>query len=248
MGSYRVGLIVALVIGVAIAGVVMPSSPLLGVLIFAVVAVGVVVLSLRRSQRGAHQNNRGITLMSEGRLVEAIAAFEAASKDMGINPLPPFNIAMARLWLWKLEESRAGLEKATTTVRGRPLRQMATPALLFIAAMQNDRAKAVVLEKEVDALQLGRSAVVAMGRAVFHAREGRWKEVLDDLSLERTRPLGGPARAVADALRGWALVELGGTCPPLDAVGVFGETGPSAIRQWWPQFADFLERVTARPH
>ncbi|MFZ5442786.1 MAG: hypothetical protein ACOZQL_22450 [Myxococcota bacterium] len=245
---YRLGLLAVMLVGGALVGVLFADSPLLALTLFVGIVTAVLVLTLRRSQRGAHQNNRGITLMAEGRLVEAIAAFEAAAKDMGVNPLPPFNVAMTKLWLWRLEESRVGLEKTTTTLRGRPLRQMAAPALLFIAALQNDRAKAVVLEKEIAALQLERSAVVAMGRAVFHAREKRWKDVLDDLTLERTRPLGGPARAVADALRGWALVELGGTCPPLDTVGVFGETGPAALRQWWPEFADFLERVASRPH
>ena len=203
---------------------------------------GWLIVVSRRSQRGAVVNNRGLTLMSEGRLVEAIAALEEA-KGLLVSPLPTFNIGMASLWLWRLDEARTQLEKSTSTRAGRPLRVIATPALFFIANVQNDAARTATYEAELKPLGAERSSVVHIGRAVRFARDRNWREVLNALSLSNTRPLGGPARAVADALRAWATVELGGTCPPIDHVGVFGETGPAAVRVWWPEFADFLERT-----
>jgi hypothetical protein len=212
---------------------------------FALFAIGIFVtlaMIIRGNAAGAQANNRGITLLSEGRLTEAIASFEVARRAIGaLNPLPPYNIALANLWLWKLDEARNGLESASKAMLGRPLRQMAVPPLLLIAAVQNDAPRAAALEQEVKTLQLDRAPVVAIARAAFFARTGEWKRVLDTLTLERTRPLGGPARALADAIRSWATVEVGGARFGVDAVGVFGETGPTALAKWWPELARFIE-------
>lgn len=233
-------LFVVFVLGYRIAA----DSPALGVLVFLGGVLAVFFVLFRRSVRGAHANNRGLTLLGEGRLVEALASFEEAQKDMGRNPLPRFNAGFANLWLWRLEEARVALDGASKTLRGKPLRMIAAPALLLIASLQNERARADELARELATLKVERSSVAAMSQAVWHARGQRWSQVLDSLSLERTRPLGGPARAVADALRAWASAELGMPRAPVDTVGVFGETGPSAVGKWWPEFAQFLERVS----
>lgn len=215
---------------------------LLGLAVFVVGMGATLALTIRVNAAGGHANNRGITLLSEGRLTEAIVSFELARRSLGpMSPLPPYNIALANLWLWKLDESRHGLESASKAMLGGPLRQMAVPPLLLIAAVQNDAPRAAALEQEVKTLQLDRAPVVAIARAAFFARAGAWKRVLDTLTLERTRPLGGPARALADAIRSWATAELGGVRPAVDAVGVFGETGPTALAKWWPELARFIE-------
>jgi hypothetical protein len=198
-----------------------------------------------RAQRGAAVNNTGLTLMGEGRIVEALAKFEEA-KGLLSSPLPTFNIGMASLWLWRLDEARLALEAATTTLAGAPMRVIAMPALHLIATLQSDAPRVAKYAQELVTLKNERSSIVHMARAVVALREKRWKDVLDALSLQNTRPLGGPARATADAMRAWAMVEVGAPCPPIDHVGVFGETGPAAVRKWWPEFAEFLERTAAR--
>jgi len=212
---------------------------------FGVFVIGIFVtlaLTIRVNAAGGHANNRGITLLSEGRLTEAIASFELARRSMGsLSPLPPYNIALANLWLWKLDEARNGLDSSSKMTLGKPLRQMAVPPLILIAAVQNDAPRAAALEQEVKTLQLDRAPVVAIARAAFFARAGEWKRVLDTLTLERTRPLGGPARALADSIREWATAELGGARHGVDAIGVFGETGPTALAKWWPELARFIE-------
>lgn len=200
-----------------------------------------IVWTVRRAQRGARENNRAIALMNEGRFVDAIAAFEAAASLTPRSPLPAYNIGNASLWLWRLDDARTRIDKATRTIAGRPLRIMAVPTLAFIAAVQKDRSRADALEKEVEALNLTRGPLVLLARAVWLARDEKWREVLEALEFNRIRALGGPARAVADALRAWAMVQTGQPLPLVDRVGVFGETGPEALKHWWPEFTDFLE-------
>jgi enoyl-CoA hydratase/carnithine racemase len=175
-------------------------------------------------------------------LTEAIALFEQAGRAMGRNPLPRFNVGGACLWLWRLDEAETALDAASRMLQGRPLRVIAAPLLMLISALKNEPARVQERAAELARLQLERGAVAAMARAVMAARAGSWAEVQRELSLERMRPLGGPARAMADALRAWAITEAGGACPPIDAVGVFGETGPAAVARWWPAFAEFLQR------
>ncbi len=239
----RFGLLVVLIVLGSVASVVVGQfDSWLGLLVFTVVVVGGVVLRLRAVQQGAHLNNRGLTLLSEGRLTEAIALFGQAQRTMWPNPLPRFNLGSAYVWLWRLDEAELALDAATRTLQGRPLRMIAAPLLMLISALKNEPDRVQARALEVEGLGLDRSAVRAMALGVMAAREGRWADVHRELSLERTRPLGGPARALADALRAWATTQSSGACPPIDAVGVFGETGPAAVARWWPAFAEFLQR------
>ncbi len=211
------------------------------IFLFLPLVIVMIIWALRRGQRGARENNRAIALMNEGRYVEAIAAFEAAASLMPRSPLPGYNIGNASIWLWRLEDARVRIDKATRTLAGRPIRIMAVPGLAFIAAMQKDKPRADALDKEIETLNLSRGPMVLLARAVWLARDEKWREVMDALDFNRIRALGGPARAVADALRAWAMVKTGQPLPPIDRVGVFGETGPDALRKWWPEFAEFLE-------
>jgi len=232
--------IFVLVLG-ALAGLAATRSLPLGLFVGLIGLLVFLLFVFNRTREGANINNRGLTLMGEGRLVDAIDHFERAQKLMPRSPMPGFNTGLAKLWLWRLEEARVALEKATSTIAGKPLRIIAAPALTLIAALQNDQARFQNHMQELGMLQVERGGVASMAKAVMAARARSWREVLDTLSLERTRPLGGPARAIADALRCWATVEVGGRPLPIDFVGVFGETGPSAVKQWWPEFAAFLE-------
>lgn len=222
---------------------VSPVSRELGIALFVLPIVAFLVFTVRRSTDGAKENNRAVSLLSEGRYVEAIAAFERADKRLR-SPLPRYNIGNASVWLWRLDDANRLLEKATSTLAGKPLRIMVVPTLAFIAAIKNDRARSVLVDKEVESFALTRAPMVQLSRAAWLAREGRWGDVQATLSMDVTRRLGGPARCVADALRAWALAESGQPVPPIvDPVGIFGETGPDALRKWWPEFADFLVKV-----
>lgn len=236
--AHILGLVVAFFFAYALATFV---DTTLGMFVFLASAGAFIAWRLWSVQRGAHTNNRGLTLLGEGRLTEAIALFEEARRIMGRNPLPRFNLGVANLWLWRLADAETLIDSSTKTLQGRPLRLLALPMLQFISAVKNERARFEERTAELAKLNNDRSPMSAMARAVFAARAGDWAGVSKELSLERTRPLGGPSRSVADALRGWANVQRGGRAPAIDAVGVFGETGPTAVAAWWPEFAKFVQ-------
>jgi hypothetical protein len=216
------------------------TNRFVGIAVFVIPVVAFVVWTVRRGQQGARLNNRAIALLAEGRLVDAVAAFTEAERLISRSPLPGYNIGCASIWLWRLDEARPRIEKATRGLAGGPIRIMAVPQLCFIAAVANDRARADALMKEVERFQLMKAPLVNVSRAVWAARSQRWAEVLNELEFGRVRALGGPARAFSDALRGWAMVQTGQPEPLLDAVGVFGETGPDALKKWWPEFAEYI--------
>ena len=242
---FRLGWAALLIVAFLVGYLVAPTSLYLGLACFLVPIAAFIVATVRRANAAARENNRAVSLLTEGRYVESIAAFEKAEQGMR-SPLPGYNIGNANLWLWRLDEAIARIEKSTKTMAGKPLRIMAVPTLAFAAAVKNDRARAVLLEKEVETFALARSPVVLLARAVWLAREARWEEVQATLSMEVTRRLGGTPRSFADALRAWAMVNTGQPLPPIDPVGVFGETGPDALRQWWPEFAGFLTSASSR--
>ncbi len=84
-----------------------------GFALFVVPVVAYLAWTFRRQRRGANEHNRAISLLSEGRYTDSIAAFEAAAKLMPRNPLPQYGMASTKLWLWKLDEARVGLDESS---------------------------------------------------------------------------------------------------------------------------------------
>lgn len=198
---------------------------------------------VRRAQAGAALNNRGLTQLHEGRVFEALASFERAQRQLWRNPLPHYNRGVALFFLWRLDEGRDVMDRATRSRMGKALRIVAVPTLFLIAALQEDADRAAGLDAEVKALGLTSAPLVLVARAVQHARAKRWDEALRLLGVDQVRPLGGNQRALAEALRSWCQEQLGQRPTPVDVVGVFGEAGPQALQKAWPDFADFLARA-----
>lgn len=76
-------------------------------------------------------------------------------------------------------------------------------------------------------------------------RAGNDAEAADLLRRRETRMLGGPARALADALYSWSLDRQGHPPRPIDRVTLFGEASTDALRRVWPELADFVDRAPA---
>lgn len=216
----------------------------LGSLLVALAATLVAFALLRRRiGRGAQLNNRGLMLLQEGRVVDALATFDSAKSSLWLNPLPTYNRGVALFMLWRLAEGAETMDRASRSRNGKPLRVVAVPTLLLIAALQGDAARAADLELEVKAQQLEDAPLVTLARAVTHARAQRWSDALALLTAARVRPLGGGSRALAEAVRAWCLEQLGQPVPPVDVVGVFGEAGPQGLTKAWPELATFLDRA-----
>ena len=88
-------------------------------------------------------------------------------------------------------------------------------------------------------------AQVFLTTAVLAVRAGDFAEGRRSLSVYEIRLLGGPTRGLADALSAWCLEQTTGERRHVDRLGLFGEAGPDAIRRFWPELADFLERAPA---
>ncbi len=204
---------------------------------------GLTLLFVRRAQGGAQLNNRGLSQLHEGRVVEALATFEAARKQLWLNPLPSYNRGVALFLLWRLTEGRDEIDKASASRQGKALRIVAVPTLLLIAALQDDADRLAGLQAEVKRLGLDAAPLVTVAHAIQHARASRWTEALGYLTVDKLRPLGGNQRALAEALRAWCLEQLGQESLPIDVVGVFGEAGPQVLTQVWPDFAAYLGRA-----
>lgn len=198
------------------------------------------VFFYRRVSRGAQINNQGLMQLGEGRLSEALKNFETSSRLMRLNPMPRLNVGVALVYLWRLDEAEVALRKAIGGFQGGALRVVALPTLAFVAAMRGDLKALEQYGTDIAAMKLEGNALWAVSLAIRAARQQNWSALLQTLTLARTRPLGGPARAVADALRAWATEQTTGVRSSVDAVGVFGETGPQALERWWPEFAQFV--------
>jgi len=238
---FRPGWFLLLFLGFFVAFSISKDHQKLAIVFGAAPAIGYIVAIIIDAQRGARENSRGLLLLTEGRCVEALAAFESAAVLMPLSAIPRYNVGNANVWLWKLEEARTQIQAATEWMSGAALRSIAVPTLAYIAAIQNTRPRADELNKEIETLKIAGNPVVLLAQAVWFAREEKWGEVMRSIEIERVRVLGGPTRAFADALRAWAMVKTGQPLPPIDRVGVFGETGPDALKKWWPEFTEFLK-------
>lgn len=88
--------------------------------------------------------------------------------------------------------------------------------------------------------------IIALVHGLWAARNREWSNVLRNVPPDMVRPLSGQLHAIAEALRAWALRESQQPMPPVDLIGVLGETGPDAVRTYWPEFAGFLESAAQR--
>ncbi len=195
-----------------------------------------------RLKRVEKHNLAGITLLAEGRYLEALEAFQKAPRHVATI----HNAGVAQLGLWRVAEAEASfariLAKPAFVVRS--LRVHAAPFRALALALLGRRSEAASQLAECDTLQVGATWNAILARAVLAARAGDWTEARELLARPNLNEPGGRCRGLAEALKLWAAEQLSGPghSGNLDRVALFGESGPEVFQEIWPEFHRFLER------
>lgn len=203
------------------------SIAVLGTYCFAPLCVaGLVWWVATRSRRA---RVRGMMAMGEGRLVEALSAFELCEDKLLLK-------GQAQLWLWRLGQAIADLEGAIS-FNPPKYEDQAAPYIALATALRNDR--------DVDSWLLrsmagapGSASEARLAAAVMAARKGAWADavgVMQSLMFTNVR-----ARALRDALQAWALTMLDGQPRSVDAASLLGEGSITDLEQGFPAFAAVL--------
>ncbi|MDX2010082.1 MAG: hypothetical protein SFW67_07830 [Myxococcaceae bacterium] len=216
-------------------------------LVLGAAAVAFVLIIIR--SRGANADAlEGIAQLNQGRFSDALAAFERGLARFPQSNALVFNTGIALLSLWRVAEADAAFSKAAGMKLARltfDVTQMLEPQRALVAALLGRADEAQRHLASCEQLGLGRSAHVLLARAVLSVRAGDFAEGRRQLGVYEVRLLGGPGRGLADALSAWCLEQTTGERRHVDRLGLFGEAGPDAIRRFWPELAEFLERAPA---
>jgi len=217
-----------------------------GILAIAVpVSLAAFSFVLLRVRKGQRLNNEGVALMSQGRIAAALEKFKTAEAVLKSNPLIPYNCGGAQLSMWRLADAVRDYERAGKSRFSRNLQHLIAPQLALANALQGKGAASARWLNE--ALKLANEAApgAILAQAVMACRAGRFQDASPLLDRHELRSLGGMQRGLSDALRAWCAEQLAGERRYVDRVAVFGEAGPDALRQAWPELAEFLERAPA---
>ncbi len=199
-------------------------------------------------QRSAYKvNNDALAQLAEGRVLEALAAFEMAKTKMR-NPLPIMNIGYTQLLLWRVHDAVANLEtfaRKTGSLTGVPggERLVAPSAALGHALLGNaDAAKKWIAQSPGP-------ATAKLAEIVLACRAGDFAEASRLLQANEVilDQLGGSMRALAEALSAYVASKTGGRGGNVDPVRMFRESSADAFKTVWPEFHDFIQRATSGP-
>jgi tetratricopeptide (TPR) repeat protein len=188
--------------------------------------------------------NEAIELLNRGRAAEALARFQQAGGKTP-TPIERYNIGIARLFLWQLDEAIAELELASTQAGEVELLKRGGPMVLALAtALMGRRPQAQSWLEKVDARdrELGNVLLV---HAVFAARDGDFAKAREMLSRHEVKQLGAFYAALAHAVTAWCIEQTQGERRHVDRIALFGETGPERLQKAWPELAAFIERAPA---
>lgn len=214
------------------------------------VAIPVVVVGLVLWVRRANAKNaalrEGIELLAKGRSAEALQKFEGWRKSMPGQPAGPYNVGVARLTLWQLEEARREFEAglALNQKKDAGLAALAPEHLALTDALLGRLASSRTWLTQVPTGKgdLGR---VALTEAILHFREGNPAAAEAKLAVYEVKQLSGTLGAFARALRAFCAEALVGELRHVDKVGLFAESGPERLKAAWPEFIAFVERAPA---
>lgn len=210
------------------------------VLVFAVLFV--------KAKRGMGKNNEASMLLAEGRVLEALAHFEAAGKSLR-NPVPMVNIARCQLLLWRVHDAAATLSAFEARMK-RPIngfpqgeRVGAQLSVLVYALLGKDAdaRRAMELAAETTTGRLA-SVVLAARAGDFAAAEKLLEQhvvVLDQL--------GGSLRAFAEVLAAYVASKTGGRAREVPILRMFRESSPDQLKAVWPELHAFLVRAQQGP-
>lgn len=234
--SFVVGLVVIFFVSYQAAArnraVVAESGSMTWLLLLPLVFVVLFVVFLWLQMRGMSVINRACFDINEGRVSVGLNALEPLKNRN--NAVVHYYRGLGMMSLWKLDEAVELFETALRHRAAEHVRLFAEPQLALARALRGDALNGPVGDTSL--------APTRLAEAVRKLRSGSWNDAIAAMNVDSIRPLSGRDRAVAEALRAWALTERGEATPVFDRVGVLGEADFNAVRKYWPQFAAFLER------
>ncbi len=193
-------------------------------------------LMLWRQVRVVKTINRAALDIREGRVSAGLAVLGTLKDDQhaGVH----YYRGVGAMYVWRLDDALAQFDRASQSPGVALVKASLEEQRALAHALRGDSTAVVATDKA--------SSTASLTSAVHALRKSAWAEAVAALDLEKIRPLGGRDRALAEALRAWALETTGRETGPIDVVGVLGETGLTEVRSHWPEFAAFLERSAAR--
>lgn len=248
---FKIGLWLALVlIFFALYRLFLSQQPTILFATLPIVFLGVFVFLFVRNLRFVRIHNQGVEFMRQGRVVEALDKFRQARGPLR-NSLPSMNIGLACLQMWRVSEAITALHEFQSRAR-RPLRMsagfemLATANLALAYALKGDEPAArQALSKVSDARETMPEGVLA--ELVLACRAADWplaQRLLETHTLKLDQ-LGGAFRALADALTAWVSMNVGGRGGSVSSVRLYRETSSAPLKQVWPEFVEFVQRVEA---
>jgi hypothetical protein len=211
----------------------------------AVAPLMVGLLLWSRRQRGINQLSvEGAELLHRGRAAEALAKFEEF-RGKSRSAVGPFNVGIARMTLWQLDEAARELEVAKKGSKQLPAVRHGIPVLLgLIHALRGDTRAANDAIGAVDA-KLKDTGQVLLAQAALSCRAGDFAKGRELLGRHEVKQLGGFNGALAAALHAWSVEQTQNELRHVDRIALFGETGPERLKAAWPELAAFVERAPA---
>jgi len=201
----------------------------------------VLVLRQRSANRALVE---GGSLLSAGRPSEALAKYELARRLMPRAPIVRHNLALANLYLWRVDNAVALLEGASSASRwgGQDTRALSLPVLALAQALLGKAEQtAQTLQRLDDRAQSTHFALLA--QCILACRAGDWAKAEELLQRREVYQFGGFFRALSEVLASWAAQSLRGEKLRFNRVALYNEAGPDPVRKVWPQLADFAEKA-----
>lgn len=207
-----------------------------------VVFVVLFVFFLKRNQKAYAINNDGITLLGQGRYIDALAKFREAEPLMKNQPLIHYNLGVVMMWLWQLNEAEAEFQKAKKkTAAGVDLKNLVMPQLALLYALRGNVTEARRELSDAGKLNLSAHASSLVAEGVLALRHGEARTAAQFLGRQEVKQLGGVSRALADACYNWAIEQATGEQRYVDRVMLFGEVGPDRLKAFWPELVAYVQ-------
>lgn len=210
-----------------------------------VVVVGVLFVVFRRTAKRNALSVEAVGLMNQGRYSQALEKFEEFRRKAPKHPLSPYNVAVANLALWRVEEAAKDFDAADALAKQAPDLKEAVPP--FAALASGLLGKPEVAKQWLARLdpQKGDRPLALLAEGLLACRAGDHAGARATLTRFEVKQLGGFHAALASAVSALCLERISGELRPVDKVALFGETGPERLSALWPKLAEFVAKAPA---
>lgn len=210
-----------------------------------VVVFGVLFVVFRRTAKRNALSVEAVGLMNQGRYSEALAKFEEFRRQSPKHPLSPYNVGVANLALWRVEEAAKDFDAADALAKQQPYLKEAIPPFAAVAsALLGKPELAKQWLSRLDPKK-GDRPLALLAEGLLACRAGDDAGARATLTRFEVKQLGGFHAALAIAVSAFCLERQSGELKPVDKVALFGETGPERLKALWPELAEFVAKAPA---